>query len=108
MLGEILGYNSNDLQGTLNELDSVTYVPDIDYSDEHPDDIKRPVRVIPEALKEFITDRNRSKEFYIDPQNAYAQLAQTFLLHLPSVFSDTKGSSASLFATFFECIYVTS
>ena len=108
MLGEILGHNPSDLQATLNELDSITYVSDITYSDEHPDDIKRPVRVLPEELKAFITDETRSKEFFIDPQNAYAQLAQTFLLHLPSVFSDIKGGHSSLFVTSFELIYITS
>ncbi|KAF9542944.1 hypothetical protein CPC08DRAFT_716841 [Agrocybe pediades] len=99
MLAEILGYSTDKLQVSLNELDSVTSLPDLNYSDEHPDDIKRPLRVVPQALREFITDETRSKEFYIDPQTAYSQLAQTFLLHLPSVFSDIQETSA-------PCVYL--
>ena len=91
LLSEILCLSKGELQRVLDELDTILDVPEIQESDERPDDIKLPLRVVSKELKEFLTDPERSREFYIDRGIAYGQLAQTFLVHLPTVFSEAQG-----------------
>lgn len=90
-ISDLLCHNPIDLQISLDELDAVINLPNINLSDEHPDDIKRPFRTVPEKFKKFLTDRERARQFYINPQEAYVHLTQRYLLHLPSVFPRTQG-----------------
>ena len=91
LLSEILCYDTKDLQRILHELDSILDIPEMQPSDEHPDDIKLPLRVVHREVKEFLMDLKRSRKFYLDRGFAYGRLTQTFLVHLPTVFSKTQG-----------------
>lgn len=91
LLSEILCLDTRDLQCILDELDSILDIPDMQQSDEHPEDIKLPLRVVRKEVKEFLVDPKRSRKFYLDRRLAYGQLTQTFLVHLPTVFSKAQG-----------------
>jgi hypothetical protein len=91
LLSEILCLDTRDMQRILDELDPILDIPQMQQSDEHPEDIKLPLRVVPKEVKEFLADPKRSKKFHLDRRLAYGQLTQTFLVHLPTVFSKTQG-----------------
>jgi len=92
MLGEILGYEAKKIRATLSDLRQVTAFPNYDDEpDEAPEDINRPLRIVHPDFEDFLIDKSRSGDFYINPQKAYDHLARTFLFHLPSVFSTVPG-----------------
>ena len=91
LLSEILCHDTRGLQRILSKLNFMLDVPRMQQSDEHPDDMKLPLRIVRKEVKEFLIDPKRSGKFYLDRGLAYGQLTQTFLVHLPTVFSKTQG-----------------
>ncbi|KAF8813224.1 hypothetical protein BYT27DRAFT_6380322 [Phlegmacium glaucopus] len=80
LIETILSYAPGDLQLILIDLHSVLDVPDMenDYGD---------LRALHASLEDFLMDRARSGNLFIDQGKAHAQIARHFLRHIRNYYS---------------------
>ena len=82
---DFLGFRRGELQIILKDLYSIIYVPGASRGSEI-------LRLFHASLGDFLLDRNRSGEFFMDVGEAYARMTGHCIIHLANSFKSDPGN----------------